>query len=71
MTARRILAGIALTGAVLAPLHFEQAPEPAAATTDAPCYEDEAYVVAHDPDPSHGLTWECVALDDLRERIAP
>lgn len=29
------------------------------------CYEDEALVVAPDPDPAHGLTWVCVPLDDF------
>jgi hypothetical protein len=34
--------------------------------SDPGCHEDEAAVVAHDPDPSHGLTWICVSLEELR-----
>lgn len=34
---------------------------------DAPCLEDEAYVVAPDFDgkPTEGLLWECRNIDDL------
>ncbi len=37
-------------------------------TADPPkpaCFEDQAVVVAPDPDPNHGLTWVCVTLDDF------
>ena len=39
----------------------------ARAPAGAPCPEDAAYVVVADHDPRHGLTWECIALDDLLE----
>ncbi len=38
-----------------------------AADTRPHCEEDQALVVAVDTDPSHGLTWICVQLDDLRD----
>ena len=31
-----------------------------------PCAEDQAYVVAVDRNPDHGLTWVCRGLDELR-----
>lgn len=34
-------------------------------STAPQCHEDEASVVAPDPDPTHGLTWVCVVLDDF------
>jgi hypothetical protein len=48
----------------------DSAPDPRTAdeyrqASDPGCWEDEAAIVAHDPDPSHGLTWICVPLDDL------
>ena len=44
-------------------------PHPAGLTpaADPGCFEDEAAVVAYDPDPAHGLTWVCVALDDFAD----
>ena len=30
-----------------------------------PCLEDEAYVVAINTNPNHGLAWECVGLEDM------
>lgn len=32
------------------------------------CYEDQYARVMHDPDPNHGLTWECVDADDVHEQ---
>lgn len=75
MTARRITLGAAATVAVLMVAHHPADypppadPAPAAATSrpasDPGCFEDEAAVVAPDPDPAHGLTWVCVALDEV------
>ena len=31
----------------------------------SPCAEDQAYVVAIDRNPDHGLTWVCRNLDEL------
>lgn len=37
---------------------------------DPGCMEDQAAVVGYDPDPSHGLTWICVTLDDWADRAS-
>ena len=36
--------------------------------TRHPCAEDQAYVVAIDRNPDHGLTWVCRNLDELKGR---
>ena len=28
------------------------------------CHEDEVYAVQHDPNPTHGLTWACVNVEE-------
>ncbi len=34
---------------------------------EAPCFEDQAYIIARDPDglPDDDLDWQCIAVDDL------
>jgi hypothetical protein len=32
------------------------------------CHEDEYARVKHDPDPTHGLTWECVVADEVHDQ---
>lgn len=59
-------AAVALIGATVAVAAFF-----GVVTAGPPCEEDQAYVVREDRDPAHGLTWHCVALDDLIQAATP
>lgn len=61
MTARAVAIvgfAIAITGFTLSIFAITRPPA-------VPCFEDQAYIVREDRDPANGLTWHCVAIDDL------
>lgn len=72
--ARRVAAGLAASAVVLlvwvVPADDSRAGRTSPDITERsgfalPCEEDELAAPVHNPDPSHGLTWQCVHVEDI------